>query len=243
MEMFVTVISAARRSTRLLLIGALVALAAGLSVLVPNFSTHVVGTPVMGPAIHAGERVVVRDKGSVDRGSIVVVQAWEDALFTVRVVGLAGDVVTCCGDNNTLSVNGKPVREPYAHGATNAFGDFTVTVPPGRIFVLGDSRDVSVDSRSHIENDGGTLPLDQVRGPAVAVATPAWRARLLASATDVPLLILGIALSAGGLIALIVAGWPSARRLAAVVRRLRVPRRVTERAGTPARDHHVGERR
>ncbi|WP_157756640.1 signal peptidase I [Plantactinospora sp. KBS50] len=222
MKRFVTVINATGRRTRPLLIGALVALAAGLGVLVPNFSTHVVGTPVMGPAINAGERVVVRDGSSVERGSVVVVQAWEDALFTVRVIGLAGDVVACCGDNNTLSINGKPVSEPYAHGATDAFGDFTVTVPPGRIFVLGDSRDVSVDSRSHIENDGGTLPLDQVRGPAVAVATPAWRARLLTGSSDVPLLILGITLSAGGMIALIVAGWPYARRLAAVVRRLRL---------------------
>lgn len=217
----VTAEASSRRRNRYLVVFGVVALLAGLGILVSQYSTHLVGTPVMGPAIHAGERVVVRDGGDVDRGSIVVIRAWEGVTFTVRVVAVAGDEVTCCSGGGSLQVNGKEVAEPYAHGDTAAFGNFSVKVPSGRVFVLGDSRDVSVDSRSHLNDNGGTLAVDQVEGPAVAVSSPPWRARLLAGMADVPLLILGLLLTIGGLVPLAVVGRPVLHRAVSAGRRRR----------------------
>jgi signal peptidase I len=194
-------------------------LLAGLAVLLPRYGTHTVGTAVMAPAVHGGETVVVRDGAPARRGDIVVVDAWDGVAFTVRVVGVGRDVVTSGGGDHGLRVNGAGVREPYAHGATDTFGDFAVTVPPGRLFVLGDARSVSVDSRSHLDENGGTLAAANVRGPVVAVVGPVWRTRPLARLTDVlPLAVTALTVAAG-LVLLLVAVWPVLRRGAAAVSR------------------------
>jgi signal peptidase I len=186
-------------------------LLAGLAVLLPRYGTHTVGTAVMAPAVHGGETVVVRDGAPARRGDIVVVDAWDGVAFTVRVVGVGRDVVTSGGGDHGLRVNGAGVREPYAHVA--------VTVPPGRLFVLGDARSVSVDSRSHLDENGGTLAAANVRGPVVAVVGPVWRTRPLARLTDVlPLAVTALAVVAG-LVLLLVAVWPVLRRGAAAVSR------------------------
>jgi signal peptidase I len=99
-----------------------------------------------------------------------------------RVVGLPGDHVTCCTAAGQLEVNGVAVDEPYlysASGATEAsLNPFDVVVPEGRIFVLGDHRDGSADSRWHLCTNGVATPnqafpaLESVRGPVIAVIWP-----------------------------------------------------------------------
>jgi signal peptidase I len=91
-----------------------------------------------------------------------------------RVVGLAGDTVECCDDEGRMMVNGVPVDEPYLfEGDVPSTIDFTVEVPDGRLWVQGDHRSVSEDSRYQVgQPGGGMVPLDNVVGRAVLVMWP-----------------------------------------------------------------------
>nr|BFD93459.1 hypothetical protein KitaXyl93_48190 [Kitasatospora sp. Xyl93] len=91
-----------------------------------------------------------------------------------RVIGVGGDTVECCDAQGRLSVNGRPVEEPYlAPGNPPSRQIFKVLVPRGRLWVMGDHRDVSADSRFHMGNPGqGTIPLGDVVGRAFVIAWP-----------------------------------------------------------------------
>lgn len=98
-----------------------------------------------------------------------------------RVIGVAGDTVECCDATGRVSVNGKPLDEPYvALGNAPSRRPFKVTVPAGRLWVMGDHRDVSADSRFHMDRPGGgTVPVDNVIGRAFVIAWPMGRMRQL----------------------------------------------------------------
>ncbi|MFG3050809.1 signal peptidase I [Kitasatospora sp. NPDC048239] len=101
-----------------------------------------------------------------------------------RVIGVGGDTVECCDDQGRISVNGTAVDEPYlAAGNPPSRQPFKVKVPQGRLWVMGDHRDVSADSRFHMGNPGqGTIPLSGVVGRAFVIAWPLDRFHQL----DVP---------------------------------------------------------
>jgi signal peptidase I len=96
-----------------------------------------------------------------------------------RVIGLAGDHVVCCDQNKHLTVNGVALFEPYLKpGDKPSQETFDITVPPGRIWVMGDHRSDSADSRPHDQNSGGakgSVPESLVVGRAVALVWPRQR--------------------------------------------------------------------
>lgn len=97
-----------------------------------------------------------------------------------RVIGLPGDTVECCNTFGQLSINGVPLDETYLElpsGVTEASGtDFEVTVPDDALWVMGDNRYDSLDSRYNRNKPGkGFVPVENVVGRAFLVSWPAER--------------------------------------------------------------------
>ncbi|WP_157156552.1 signal peptidase I [Diaminobutyricimonas sp. LJ205] len=97
-----------------------------------------------------------------------------------RVIGLPGDKVECCNELGQLTINGVPIDEPYVllpPGVDRASAvDFSVTVPEDSLWVLGDNRNASADSRYNQDQPGnGFVPYDNVVGRAVLITWPISR--------------------------------------------------------------------
>ena len=90
-----------------------------------------------------------------------------------RVIGVAGDQVVCCS-NGKLTINGKETNEPYIFAGNKPSDlDFNVTVPEGKIWVMGDHRGSSADSRYHQDDvNNGFVPVDKVTGRVYAIIWP-----------------------------------------------------------------------
>jgi signal peptidase I len=134
-----------------------------------------------------------RDPG---RGEIIVFRSpvsWrtnpDEKDFIKRVIGVGGDHVVCCDRNDRITVNGHPLTESYIYrdsdGAQNPPSEapFDVTVPKDRLWVMGDHRSASGDSREHYLQDrdlnNATIPDDSVIGRAFALYWPLSRATWL----------------------------------------------------------------
>jgi signal peptidase I len=105
----------------------------------------------------------------------------DSAIYIKRVIGLPGDHVACC-TRGQVTVNGVPLSESSYLYPGNHPSDqkFSVTVPPGRLWVMGDHRGVSYDSRGHQGDPGqGTIPESGVLGRAFVIIWPASRAGIL----------------------------------------------------------------
>lgn len=90
-----------------------------------------------------------------------------------RVIGLPGDHVSCCDAQGRVSVNGKVLNETYINPAENPVSvKFDVVVPEGKIWVMGDNRNYSGDSRAHMDVDGGFVDISDVEGKTIAIAWP-----------------------------------------------------------------------
>ncbi|WP_104061261.1 signal peptidase I [Arthrobacter sp. 4R501] len=97
-----------------------------------------------------------------------------------RVIGLPGDKVICCDDGGKLTINGSPIDETYVNGAEEPqIRAFDVVVPEGKVWVMGDNRNHSADSRSHLESNGGFVDLVDVEGKAAVIAWPLNRITVL----------------------------------------------------------------
>lgn len=91
-----------------------------------------------------------------------------------RIIGLEGDTVECCDDQGRLMINGEPVEEPYIYPGNNPSDtEFEVEVPDDHVWLLGDHRDASADSRAHVgEPDQGAVPVDDIIGRTLATIWP-----------------------------------------------------------------------
>jgi signal peptidase I len=158
-------------------------LASGGSHLFPGPNRYQQGGVSMEPTVKAGQTITVRPVGSdyrPRRGDIVVfhvtaqMSADPKAVFLKRVVALGGETIGCCDPHGKVTVNGKPLAEPYVvndspldeppskHSCLpRRFGP--VTVPAGSLFVMGDNRLYSQDSRCT-----GTIPVTSVIGVMVS---------------------------------------------------------------------------
>lgn len=113
--------------------------------------------------------------------------------YIKRVIGVPGDHVVCCNAQGQISVNGVPLHEKsfLIPGARPSQGAFNIVVPPGRLWVMGDNRPESADSRLHdcaytymqptcVQYDrDGTVPEDKVIGRAFLIVWPPRRFRIL----------------------------------------------------------------
>ncbi|WP_406863391.1 signal peptidase I [Streptomyces sp. HUAS MG47] len=142
------------------------------------YQPYTVPTDSMAPTVEVGDRVLAQriDGSQVRRGDVVVFREalWGDMPMLKRVVGVGGDKVACCAADGRLTVNGKPVDEPYLRSKDATVGqDFSVTVPEGKLFLLGDERRNSMDSRVHLQEAGqGSVPRSAVTGRVDAIAWP-----------------------------------------------------------------------
>ncbi len=90
-----------------------------------------------------------------------------------RVIGVGGDHVVCCNVKGQIVLNDVPLVEPYVKpGSRTDQVKFDIVVPEGRVFVMGDNRADSSDSRFHLDVDKGTIPVANVVGRVVAVIWP-----------------------------------------------------------------------
>jgi signal peptidase I len=149
-------------------------------------------------SIHRGDIVVFNGNGSWGPGTVPtnsnVVEEFASGFASMfgfgtpgdilvkRVIGLPGDHVACCNAQGRVTVNGIPLTEQsYLYpGDVPSQIRFNIVVPPGRLWVMGDHRSISDDSRDH-EGDpgGGTVPESAVIGRAFVIIWPASRWRIL----------------------------------------------------------------
>ena len=116
---------------------------------------------------------------------IGLLPADSDEHLIKRLIGLPGDHVVCCDEQSRITINGTAISEPYVYSGDQPSRDvFSVTVPAGKLWVMGDHRSVSEDSRYHPDLDGGMVPIADVVGRAFVTVWPLDRATLLRNPTS-----------------------------------------------------------
>lgn len=146
-----------------------------------------VPTASMEPTLRPGD-VLLADRSTrseATRGELVVLDGKDyfpdaqgkDRYLVKRVIAVGGDHVRCCSRDGSLILNGEPLSEPYlAPGTDTSTVAFDLEVPEGRMFVLGDAREDSTDSRSLLGSPGGgMIPIDRVVGEASRIVWPPAR--------------------------------------------------------------------
>ena len=146
--------------------------------------------PFLSKSIDRGDVVVFRDPANwlpeqYSESQNKVVSKIKDGLVLVgvlpnpakqylvkRVIGVAGDNVV--GKDGVVTINGKATTEPYIFAGNKASElDFNITVPAGKVWVMGDHRGSSADSRYHQDDvNNGFVPLSKVTGQVFAVIWP-----------------------------------------------------------------------
>jgi signal peptidase I len=152
------------------------------------FSTYTVTSSSMSSTIENGDHILVNQISrffTPSRGDVVVIDGIdsfsnEHEEFVKRVIAIGGDRIKCCTADGRLILNGKPLTEPYINGQIASEAPFDVRVPNGRIWLMGDNRKQSSDSRDLLGRPGGgTIAEDKVLGQVIGVYWPAARIQLV----------------------------------------------------------------
>ncbi|MDH6122119.1 signal peptidase I [Kitasatospora sp. GAS204A] len=148
----------------------------GFGMIALDYRPYAVPTSSMAPTIAAGDTVLARtvDGNRIGRGDIVVFHdpTWGNATMVKRVVGVGGDTVACCDAQHRFTVNGVPLDESYLAPGGPPSAAFSAKVPAGRLFLLGDNRTGSLDSRTHLDDLAGTVATSQVQARVEATVWP-----------------------------------------------------------------------
>ena len=150
---------------------ALAVFAASIAMPVFTIQPYLEQSTSMQPTIAPGDQMLaVEGSSGIRRGDIVVLRvpakvSGTDELFVKRVIALPGDHVACCNAKRQVTVNGKALSENYLYpGGPPSRTRFSATVRKGDIWVMGDHRNISVDSRKW-----GQVPLRGVVGRVILV--------------------------------------------------------------------------
>ncbi|MBG6083498.1 signal peptidase I [Zhihengliuella flava] len=167
------------------------------------FDVFSIGSGSMEPTLTAGDRILVNRLAAdeIQHSDVVVFDGTgtlapyrspdpvrdllkalrltgHDEYFVKRVIGLPGDTISCCTADGELTRNGRILEEEYvaADGPASDL-EFEVTVPSDRLWLLGDHRSASADSRALLgAPGGGMIPLDRVVGRVDKIVWPLDRA-------------------------------------------------------------------
>jgi signal peptidase I len=117
-------------------------------------------------------------RGLQQAGSVIGLAPPDERDFVKRVIAVGGQTVKCCDKQNHVIVDGASLTEPYAvfigQEPQEEFGP--VTVPPGNLWMMGDNRNNSADSRRHVADQrSGTVPVSNVIGKARVIVLPVSR--------------------------------------------------------------------
>lgn len=165
-------------------------LAAGMFFYNSNYAQYYIPSESMTNTLKVDDRVMIKktDPVNVDihRGDIIVFKdpgGWlnpnqmidgKDFLIK-RVIAVGGDTIECCDSNGNNILNGKSLSEPYLKNGNNL--DFTQrTIPKGHVWVQGDNREESKDSRYNNDTQGGAyVPFENIQGKVVYLVWPFYR--------------------------------------------------------------------
>ncbi|MFJ9947309.1 signal peptidase I [Kitasatospora sp. NPDC091207] len=149
-------------------VAGLLTAAFGCALLAFGYSVHNLPSQAMAPTLVQGGQIITEKvRGDeVRRGDVVLVDSpWGlRGMVAKRVVGLGGDHLACCPQGG-LTLNGQPLAEPYTYqGSPNGtFAQYDAVVPAGRLFLLGDNRVDSLDSRMYLTDQQGSVDASAVR--------------------------------------------------------------------------------
>jgi signal peptidase I len=182
-----------------------------VAILVRTFvlQTYYVPSPSMTHTLNVNDRVLVNklayDFRDPHRGEVIVFNSpvsWrqtpDETVFVKRVIGTPGDRVVCCTQQGELTINGVAIDETYLNHDTPVHDaaphTFDITVPAGRLWVMGDNRYDSADSlENYVDTNhnmmASTIPISSVIGRAFVLFWPVSRATWLTvpkTFSDVP---------------------------------------------------------
>ena len=177
-----------RRQSPLVAAAVVVLLVLGLALLAREYYAQPFRVPSasMRPLLQEGDVILVdrTHRGQAHRGDVVVIDGSGyfgptdsgSHYWVKRVIGVGGDDIRV--RDGELTVNGLTVTEPYLPAGTHASDiDFHVQVPEGTVFLMGDNRANSTDSRHHLgAPGGGMVPVERVLGPVDRIVWPWGRA-------------------------------------------------------------------